>query len=35
MLTWGGVRPWTRPGSGQPDLSPTPILPWIDGLDQR
>ena len=34
MMTWGEVRPWTRPGDGQGDLSPFPILLWIDGLDQ-
>jgi alpha-tubulin suppressor-like RCC1 family protein len=34
MLTWGEVRPWTRPGQGQKDLSPTPILLWLDGLEQ-
>lgn len=34
MLTWGDVRPWTRPGDGQPNLSPLPILLWLDGLDQ-
>ena len=33
MMTWGEVRPWTRPGSGQPDLSPYPIRVWLDGLD--
>ena len=34
MMTWGEVRPWTRPGLGQRDLSPSPILLWLDGLDQ-
>lgn len=34
MMTWGEVRPWTRPGNGQADLSPFPILLWLDGLDQ-
>jgi alpha-tubulin suppressor-like RCC1 family protein len=34
IVTWGEVRPWTRPGNGQRDLSPSPILLWIDGLDQ-
>lgn len=34
MMTWGEVRVWTRPGQGQPDLSPFPILLWLDGLDQ-
>jgi alpha-tubulin suppressor-like RCC1 family protein len=34
IVTWGEVRPWTRPGNGQSDLSPFPILLWLDGLDQ-
>ena len=34
ILTWGGVRPWTRPGGGRPDVSRSPILLWLDGLDQ-
>jgi alpha-tubulin suppressor-like RCC1 family protein len=34
MLTWGEVRVWTRPDSGQANLSPFPILLWLDGLDQ-
>lgn len=34
MMTWGEVRPWTRPGHGQRDLSPFPILLWLDGLEQ-
>ena len=34
MMTWGEVRPWTRPGNGQSDLSPFPILLWLDGMDQ-
>jgi len=34
VMTWGEVRPWTRPDEGQPDLSPFPILLWVDGLDQ-
>jgi hypothetical protein len=33
ILTWGHVRPWTRPGGGA-TLSPHPILLWVDGLDQ-
>ena len=33
IMTWGEVRPWTRP-DGQRDLSPLPILLWVDGLDQ-
>jgi alpha-tubulin suppressor-like RCC1 family protein len=34
VTTWGEVRPWTRPDEGQSDLSPFPILLWIDGLEQ-
>jgi hypothetical protein len=34
MMTWGEVRPWTRPDDGQSDLSPFPILLWVDGLQQ-
>ncbi|MGH7462454.1 MAG: RCC1 domain-containing protein, partial [Longimicrobiales bacterium] len=34
VMTWGEVRPWTRPESGQSDLSPFPILLWLDGLEQ-
>jgi len=34
MMTWGEVRPWTRPGAGGGELSPFPILLWLDGLDQ-
>ena len=34
IMTWGEVRPWTRPDSGGGDLSPFPILLWLDGLDQ-
>lgn len=33
IMTWGGVRPWTRP-DGEWTLSPSPILLWVDGLDQ-
>ena len=33
IMTWGGVRPWTRP-DGAPDLSRSPILLWLDGLQQ-
>jgi alpha-tubulin suppressor-like RCC1 family protein len=33
-VTWGEVRPWTRPGSAQSNLSPFPILLWLDGLEQ-
>src|SRR5215204_3862091 len=29
MMFWSEVRPWTRPGDGQPDLSPYPILLWL------
>ena len=33
-FTWGDVRPWTRPGSAAPaNLSPSPLLLWLDGLD--
>jgi alpha-tubulin suppressor-like RCC1 family protein len=34
MMTWGEVRVWTRPDPGQADLSPQPILLWLDGLEQ-
>jgi hypothetical protein len=34
MMTWGEVRPWTRPGQGGSNLSPSPILLWLDGLEQ-
>ena len=34
MMTWGEVRPWNRPDDGQVNLSPFPILLWLDGLDQ-
>jgi hypothetical protein len=35
IVTWGEVRPWTRPGSTAPaNLSPSPILLWLDGLEQ-
>ena len=34
MVTWGEVRPWTRPEDGQGNLSPFPILLWLDGLQQ-
>ena len=30
----GGVRPWTRPGGGMDFASRSPILLWLDGLDQ-
>jgi alpha-tubulin suppressor-like RCC1 family protein len=35
VMTWGEVRAWTRPDEGGKDLSPLPILLWLDGLDQR
>jgi alpha-tubulin suppressor-like RCC1 family protein len=34
MMTWGEVRPWNRPDNGGGDLSPSPILLWLDGLEQ-
>ena len=34
IMTWGGVRPWTRPEGSHDDISPSPILLWLDGLDQ-
>ena len=34
MMTWGEVRPWTRPDDGGGNLSPFPILLWLDGLEQ-
>jgi hypothetical protein len=34
IMMWSEVRSWTRPGDGQPDLSPSPILLWVDGLEQ-
>lgn len=34
VLTWGEVRPWTRPDDGGGELSPLPILLWVDGLEQ-
>ncbi len=33
IMTWGGVREWTRPDEGGSNLSPFPILLWLDGLD--
>jgi len=30
IMTWGGVRPWHQQG----EFGHTPILLWIDGLDQ-
>ncbi|MDZ4802907.1 MAG: hypothetical protein SGI92_32505 [Bryobacteraceae bacterium] len=34
IMTWRAVRPWTRPGGGHDDISPSLILLWLDGLDQ-
>lgn len=34
IMTWSEVRPWSRPGGGQVNLSPVPILLWLDGLEQ-
>jgi alpha-tubulin suppressor-like RCC1 family protein len=35
IMTWSEVRPWSRPGfNGQSNLSPFPILMWLDGLEQ-
>lgn len=35
IMTWSEVRPWHRPGSnGLANLSPSPILLWLDGLEQ-
>lgn len=35
IMIWSEVRPWTRPGSnGRSNLSPFPILLWVDGLEQ-
>jgi alpha-tubulin suppressor-like RCC1 family protein len=35
IMNWGGgVRPWTRPGGGMDWISRSPILLWLDGLDQ-
>jgi alpha-tubulin suppressor-like RCC1 family protein len=35
IMTWSEVRPWTRPGSNGPsNLSPFPILLWLDELEQ-
>lgn len=33
IMTWGLARPWTRPDGGA-DRTPTPILLWLDGLEQ-
>jgi len=34
IMTWGAVRPWTRPSVGYDWNSRSPILLWLDGLDQ-
>lgn len=35
IVTWGIVRPWTRPEpTARADISRSPILLWIDGLNQ-
>lgn len=34
IMTWSEVRPWHRPGGGESNLSPYPILLWLDGLEQ-
>jgi alpha-tubulin suppressor-like RCC1 family protein len=34
IMTWGVVRPWTRPDNGGAGYAPTPILLWLDGLEQ-
>jgi alpha-tubulin suppressor-like RCC1 family protein len=35
IMTWGEVRTWTRPDVGMgANLSPFPILLWLDGLEQ-
>src|SRR2546428_6035345 len=35
IMTWGGgVRPWTRPEMGHDFIARSPILLWLDGLDQ-
>jgi alpha-tubulin suppressor-like RCC1 family protein len=35
IMTWSEVRPWHRPGyNGLNNLSPFPILLWLDGLEQ-
>jgi alpha-tubulin suppressor-like RCC1 family protein len=34
IMIWSEVRPWNRPGGGGSNLSPTPILLWVDGLEQ-
>ena len=34
IMTWGWVRPWTRPGNGFDTVSHSPMLLWLDGLEQ-
>ena len=34
IMTWGGVRPWTRPEAGHDFIASYPILFWLDGLEQ-
>jgi hypothetical protein len=35
IMAWSEVRPWHRPGTnGLSNLSPAPILLWLDGLEQ-
>jgi hypothetical protein len=34
IMIWSEVRPWTRPGSSQSNLSQFPILLWLEGLEQ-
>jgi hypothetical protein len=35
IMIWSEVRPWTRPNSNMAaNLSPFPILLWVDGLEQ-
>lgn len=36
IMTWGEVRPWTRPpeDGSMNNLSRSPILLWLDGLEQ-
>ena len=34
IMTWGSsVRPWNRPEGSEADISRSPILFWLDGLD--
>jgi len=36
IMTWGEVRPWTRPpeDGSLDNFSRSPILLWLDGLEQ-